>query len=1276
MLDQRSLSCWTIACTGLLLSSLLLTGSTAQSAPQSNAVLIDAVHRQSSEGTYQLTDLQVFNPSYSSRKLRLRFTRFSDDTSVPAEIVVEPRQLKLLDDVVKTTFGTTGAGIIEIEAGAEMVIGQRTYSRSPGGTFGGYIAVQKPRSGLHYFALPCPETMRVHLSLAPPAGEKVSVSSDLAALQSESELTTPVRVELPCSAGSMAGQVSATEPLVSSAGLTDSSYGDLCYFPGTDLHRHGILAGLAHAAGERGSAWQSDAVFYTPSGATIELWYVPFDTDLQQVPSKTYSLAHGETLVLEDAVGKLGYGDSAGVLVFSASDEIAAAARTYTLHRNGQPGQSIRPVITTDHVKPGESAYLLFFAESSSYTCNLALVNPDQRPNLIKVALAGTNARATIRVPARSALQKNRIARLLGAGKVDNGVLIVTGARPFTTYMSLIDRRTGDPSTITPVVRRQSGQPARGAQAEVAATGDGFPIADLVKPWWTLDQLRQALTERLTWKLIAALLVAMTIVQLAALLLARGLGLRLQRPAIALGLTVPLLVLAPWILGGKVLLPTAVVKSALPMSPDIESSESHRLLNDPVMQMLPWEMEVRRALADGRLPLWSDRLEGGSSPLGNPQSCPLCPVAMISRLAPIEHHLLVALALKMLLALQGMWLLARLLGGGRIASLLAACAYAMTGGLTAWALFPHSTAAAWAPWLTVATIRLVRHPRALRLATTALITAALLLAGHPEVALAAGLLAVVCGITLYSRRTGFWRGIGAAAAAAALGAGLAAVHLLPFMHMLQHSQRLEQTMAEEHEVEPIVWNQLDTWFTTGFYKTSPSIVNPMAAGRPFAKRSSIWVFRGCLYTGLLTLAGTAVCLFSLRRRLVPLVVFAGVGLLFVMSFAPLQLITLSVPLLKSYASPRMQLIVNLCLCACAAIGLTRALRRDHRAVVWISIVIAATVSLVAAPTTSIVVLWVMIAGAAVLARYRPRWAEIVLCLVLLADLLPWARSVMPVGETELFYPTTTATEVMNDKLDDGPWRVVGRATFCYPGILSVYGIEDIRYHNPMARTDYAHVLAAACEFHAGEWQYVSRFKNLDHPLLDFLGVRLVASRLPFQTETLADVTTDDLTKIRLYLNPDALPRFFIPEGVDMVPASEVVEKIAEMSNPRRVVVAEGALDSWAPPQQQWDRSAVKIVEHSSGRHLLRLTPGQQRLLATSLPFPEGWQASAGGRRLSTVTINNAFLGVIVPSGADEVELRFVPPGLYPGLLVFPVSLLVLIGLLVVASRREKKASQQ
>ena len=58
----------------------------------------------------------------------------------------------------------------------------------------------------------------------------------------------------------------------------------------------------------------------------------------------------------------------------------------------------------------------------------------------------------------------------------------------------------------------------------------------------------------------------------------------------------------------------------------------------------------------------SDTLEGGSSPWINPQAGVLSPLAMLARPFPIQQFLLVLLALKILLAFEGTWLLARAVG--------------------------------------------------------------------------------------------------------------------------------------------------------------------------------------------------------------------------------------------------------------------------------------------------------------------------------------------------------------------------------------------------------------------------------------------------------------------------------------------------------------------------------------------------------------------------------------------------------------------------------------
>src|SRR6202035_3503005 len=129
--------------------------------------------------------------------------------------------------------------------------------------------------------------------------------------------------------------------------------------------------------------------------------------------------------------------------------------------------------------------------------------------------------------------------------------------------------------------------------------------------------------------------------------------------------------------GGRLLAPRALLAERIPGAPAVAHPDAHSLLNDTIYQFLPWELEIRHALARHQAPFWSDLLEGGSSPWANPQAGVLSPVQMAARLLPIQHHLLGALALKVLLAFEGTWLLARRLGRSRASCLLAAAGFAL-----------------------------------------------------------------------------------------------------------------------------------------------------------------------------------------------------------------------------------------------------------------------------------------------------------------------------------------------------------------------------------------------------------------------------------------------------------------------------------------------------------------------------------------------------------------------------------------------------------------------
>ena len=110
--------------------------------------------------------------------------------------------------------------------------------------------------------------------------------------------------------------------------------------------------------------------------------------------------------------------------------------------------------------------------------------------------------------------------------------------------------------------------------------------------------------------------------------------------------------------------------------------------------------------------------------------------------------------------------------------------------------------------------------------------------------------------------------------------------------------------------------------------------------------------------------------------------------------------------------------------------------------------------------------------------------------ILLVDLGPWALLHLPRGDTAAFYPVTSAIEKLRREAaaPGGPWRSAGEDLAVYPSLLSVYGLDEVRPHNPLAPRDYARVLYTAFGFSPAR-RYFSPLGNLGHPLLDFLNVR-------------------------------------------------------------------------------------------------------------------------------------------------------------------------------------------
>jgi hypothetical protein len=754
--------------------------------------------------------------------------------------------------------------------------------------------------------------------------------------------------------------------------------------------------------------------------------------------------------------------------------------------------------------------------------------------------------------------------------------------------------------------------------------------------------------------------------QVLLLVLARGLGLRLRRNAVLTSFVVAAVILAPWLFGSRVLVPCDILQGQIPGTEVVEVPDTHGLLSDAVYQFLPWEFEIRRAFEERRVPLWSDRLEGGSSPWINPQAGVLSVIATLARVLPIRHWLLGSLLLKMVIGFQGMWLLNRLLGSGRFAAVVAATCFSTGGAIIAWALFPHSRAMAWVPWLVVAVIRLMRRPHLRTLIVTAVITAFLALAGHPEIAAIGGVLAAVCGLYLRSMRVPLASSLGHAAAAATLGLGLAAPHVLPFIIALPHTSRAHDAMAVEIAPQDIRLSDPRTWFLGHAEGDLVAPLNPEVFGRPFTDSysgPSNWAESGAGYTGLLMLAGTSVLLFCgvpARWRLFG--VLAAVCLLMSAHFLPFVYVIETLPF-KAIALRRFLLVASFCLCVLGAAGVDRISAGRRRRSLWVALAAVAGLSIVVAPRPRVILVWLLLVAAAALARRSRSWAMPVLVVAVAIDLMPWARSMMPRGHAELFYPRTESMDWLANEAGSGSeWRVVGQGYTLFPSLLPVYGIADVRPHNPLAPWQQTRILEAVFDFGG---TYMPPFRRVDHPLLDFLGVRFVVSRRPQQLPSHFDrVFFDRVARVHVYRNNRALPRFFAAGGVDVIREDEILAWLTRVEDPRRVAVFVGEASEISNMELMLNaESEIYRVTGLPGRVTLRVTGNMGCFLVTSLPFPQGWTAQVDGHRLKRLTVNGCFFGARIPAGANQVELRFLPPGFALGTCLFAIALAVIVFLL-------------
>ena len=178
------------------------------------------------------------------------------------------------------------------------------------------------------------------------------------------------------------------------------------------------------------------------------------------------------------------------------------------------------------------------------------------------------------------------------------------------------------------------------------------------------------------------------------------------------------IVLLPFLFTGKALLTNRVYGGydilflSAPFSDyakDYGFTTAHNgFLLDHVLQMVPWQRQVRESFAQHRWPLWNPAMDSGEVLAAGMQSAPLNPVNLLALLLPLDLATTFTASMVFFLAALFTFAFARELECSEGASLIAAAGYTLCSGMAFFGTWPHGRSWSVLPFILLGVRRVVR----------------------------------------------------------------------------------------------------------------------------------------------------------------------------------------------------------------------------------------------------------------------------------------------------------------------------------------------------------------------------------------------------------------------------------------------------------------------------------------------------------------------------------------------------------------------------------------
>ncbi len=366
----------------------------------------------------------------------------------------------------------------------------------------------------------------------------------------------------------------------------------------------------------------------------------------------------------------------------------------------------------------------------------------------------------------------------------------------------------------------------------------------------------------------------------------------------------------------------------------------------PMLQFIPWRELALKVASLGHIPLWNPLLGMGAPLLANYQSALLYPPNLLLGLTGPAWGGGFLVALHLIWAAWGMALLARRLGVGDLAQVIAGLAFSLSGYMVARAGFlTINAAAAWLPWLILAAENLIEATARDRAWSSMIPSTALLslvfsmqwLAGHAQTAWYSLVLVVSWMLWRTFERRGDRspvRVVTGLALAGAFGFALAAIQLIPTLEYLANSQR-SAAVSRDFALTYSFW----PWRLIGLI--APSLFGNPASG-DYWGYGNFW--EDAIYVGVLPVVMAIAGLMRQSRACRPhsglvrfLAVAGGLSLLLALgkNTPVFPFLFDHVPSFDLFQAPtRWTLVLVFCVALLAAVGVDEWGRPTGRGLYW------------------------------------------------------------------------------------------------------------------------------------------------------------------------------------------------------------------------------------------------------------------------------------------------------------------------------------------------------